>query len=163
MCTLLCLPGTGPATSVIDLLHHFFPEDVDRLSRESALVKGKLPTVVLGSRRSQASSSDGTDGDHGLVRMFGQSALNREIEFGAEQVILVRDNPTKLWLRKHIKVGLILTILDAKGLEFNDVMIFNFFHGSSFGRNWRVLYDLAESTAGVSGLSPALKTTSLKS
>jgi hypothetical protein len=56
------------------------------------------------------------------------------IEFGASQVIIVRDDATKQRL-KHLNsnigdIGLVLTVFEAKGMEFNDVLLYNFFTNS---------------------------------
>ncbi|KAL9101119.1 MAG: hypothetical protein Q9163_003596 [Psora crenata] len=56
----------------------------------------------------------------------------RSVEFGAEQVILVRDEAMKNVLKEQLReAALILTILEAKGMEFDDVVLWNFFHGET--------------------------------
>jgi len=35
-----------------------------------------------------------------------------------------------------------LTVYEAKGLEFDDVILFNFFNGSPVANQWRILKDL---------------------
>ena len=53
------------------------------------------------------------------------------IEFGAEQVIIVCDDAAKLHLKKLIhKAGLVMTVFETKGMEFNDVVLHNFFTDS---------------------------------
>lgn len=55
----------------------------------------------------------------------------RSADFGAEQVILVRDAEAKTILQDQIgNVALVLTILQAKGMEFDDVILWDFFSGS---------------------------------
>lgn len=55
-------------------------------------------------------------------------AENNSRDFGAEQVILVRDETTKDEVKRVLgKRALILTIFDAKGMEFDDVFLFDFF------------------------------------
>lgn len=55
----------------------------------------------------------------------------RSADFGAEQVILVRDEKTKKQLQAQIgSVALVLTILQSKGMEFDDVILWNFFSES---------------------------------
>ena len=57
--------------------------------------------------------------------------LNRSsIEFGCNQVIIVRDQASKESLPEILKHALCLTIYEAKGLEFDDVILYNFFSGS---------------------------------
>lgn len=55
----------------------------------------------------------------------------RSADFGADQVILVRDAKAKTILQDQIgKIALVLTILQAKGMEFDDVILWDFFSGS---------------------------------
>lgn len=66
-------------------------------------------------------------------------------EFGAEQVILVRDDEAREALRKEIgKVNLILTVVESKGMEFEDVLLFNYFSGSPAGGSFRALVAMEE-------------------
>ena len=68
----------------------------------------------------------------------------RAVEFGAEQVILVRDEQMKEKLREDFgEAALILTILESKGMEFDDVVLWNFFEHpapATTARKLRALY-----------------------
>ena len=77
--------------------------------------------------------------------MIGLVKLNdRVADFGAEQVILTRDDEAKRSLQEKIgSMALILTILESKGMEFDDVLIYNFFSGSGLASNYRSLHLLA--------------------
>lgn len=77
--------------------------------------------------------------------MIGLVKLNDRIgDFGAEQVILVRDEASKDKLQKHIgEVALVLTILESKGMEFDDVLAYDFFSGSDLKSSHRCLGLLA--------------------
>ena len=76
--------------------------------------------------------------------MIGLVNLNDNLsDFGAEQVILVRDDEAKANLKSKIgDVALTLTILESKGMEFNDVLLYNFFSDSEQGPSYRSLYML---------------------
>ena len=68
------------------------------------------PSVLVSSNVGQGNASDQT------------------AEFGAEQVILVHDDAAKARLQAEVgNVALILTILQSKGMEFDDVVLWNFF------------------------------------
>ena len=54
----------------------------------------------------------------------GGSAVS---SFGANQVIIVRNQEAKAALPERLRGALVMTPLEAKGLEFQDVFIFNFF------------------------------------
>lgn len=77
--------------------------------------------------------------------MIGLVKLNDRIaDFGAEQVILVRDDAAKERLQKQIgEIALVLTILEGKGMEFDDVLVYDFFSGSDLGSSYRCLHLLA--------------------
>ncbi|RZC50524.1 hypothetical protein C5167_018951 [Papaver somniferum] len=63
------------------------------------------------------------------------------IGFGAEQVILVRNDSTKKEICSLIgKKALVLTIVESKGLEFQDVLLYKFFETSPLKKNWRLVY-----------------------
>lgn len=52
--------------------------------------------------------------------------------FGAEQVIIVRNDAAKEQLKSVLGSTLILTIYNSKGLEFEDVVLYNFFSDSTW-------------------------------
>lgn len=53
-------------------------------------------------------------------------------DFGAEQVILVKDASTKEQLTQVLDERVVvLTILESKGMEFDDVLLYGFFSTSS--------------------------------
>ena len=63
--------------------------------------------------------------------------LNRSsIEFGCNQVIIVRDQASKKDLPKILKHALCLTIYEAKGLEFYTISFLDLLLIIKFGRYW---------------------------
>jgi hypothetical protein len=104
---------------VIDLIWHFFPNSIDRLSRERSDIGGPQPVVL-----------DGFQNHHFKIFSEGENENTANyVEFGAEQVIIVRNKEAKLEVEGLIgnKAGLIMTVFEAKGMEFNDVLLYNFF------------------------------------
>lgn len=81
--------------------------------------------------------------------MVGSGSLSDKFgEFGAEQVVLVRDNEAKANLKSTMgDSALILTILESKGMEFDDVVLYDFFSGSSHSASYRCLHLLSDTTA----------------
>lgn len=66
-------------------------------------------------------------------------------QFGAEQVIIVRDAADKKKLKDTIgEFALILTIMESKGMEFEDVLLFDFFTTSQCTSIFRLLADSRE-------------------
>ena len=107
------------AASVIKLLTNFFSSSLDRLPMDKGMFPGPKPVLI-----SSCSDNDLAQ----LVR------VNREesgaIEFGARQAIIVRSNQVKSKLPDELRVGIVLTVNEAKGLEFDDVLLYNFFADS---------------------------------
>ncbi|MCL7035948.1 hypothetical protein MKW94_002424 [Papaver nudicaule] len=122
--------------SVVDLLYHFFPLSIDSLSPESSLIYGEAPVLL-----------ESVNDENAIVTIFGNSgsAGRSLIGFGAEQVILVRDDSVKKEVSDQIgKQALVLTLVECKGLEFQDVLLYNFFGTSPLKNQWRVIYGYME-------------------
>ncbi|GLJ34015.1 hypothetical protein SUGI_0684140 [Cryptomeria japonica] len=127
---------TKLAQSVVELLYHFFPFAVDKLRPETSLIYGEAPTFL-----------DTKEEESVITTIFGHGGNigSGKYEFGAEQAILVRDDDQKIQVLEQVgKQSLVLTILECKGLEFQDVLLYNFFSSSPLGMKWRVIYDFME-------------------
>ncbi|KAK8966445.1 hypothetical protein KSP40_PGU015123 [Platanthera guangdongensis] len=126
------------AKSIMDLLFNFFPLSIDRIAPETSLIYGESPVLLK-------SNND----ENAIITMFGSSTgeCSSVIELGAEQVILVRDDCTKRQIVDLVGTkALVLTILECKGLEFQDVLLYNFFGGSPLKNKWRVVYEYMNKT-----------------
>nr|XP_016447626.1 PREDICTED: TPR and ankyrin repeat-containing protein 1-like [Nicotiana tabacum] len=98
------------AQSVIDLLRHYFPQSVDVLKPETSLIDGAAPVLLKPG-----------DDENAILTIFGNRGNNvgKIVGFGAEQVILVRDESAKKEIFGLIgQKALVLTIVECKGLEF---------------------------------------------
>ena len=106
------------ASLVMSMIWKGFPETVDKLDPETGFLNGPKPVLFLGC-----------DVDILRSRNVGSGkSSERAAYFGAEQVILVRDTKSKKILQDQVgNVALILTILESKGMEFDDVILWNFF------------------------------------
>ncbi|KAJ4972464.1 hypothetical protein NE237_005638 [Protea cynaroides] len=134
------------AKSVIDLLYRFFPHSIDLLSPETSLIYGEAPVLL----------ESGND-ENSVLTIFGNSGTTGGsiIGFGAEQVILVRDDSAKKEVFDHIgKQALVLTIVECKGLEFQDVLLYNFFGTSPLKNQWRVVYEFMKEQDMLDALAP---------
>lgn len=107
------------ASSVTDLLSHFFPESFDKLARDQGLFEGPKPVLL-----ESCSFSDLA------VILRGHKRKTRQIEFGAHQVILVTSDEVRNSLPEELSLALVMTIYESKGLEFDDVLLYNFFKDS---------------------------------
>ena len=76
---------------------------------------------------------------------------NPAIEFGAAQVVLVRDAAAKERLPPVLKDhALVMTVAESKGLEFDDVFLYNFWSDSPAQQEWRVMYNAVEDDGTIS-------------
>ena len=107
------------ASSVVDLLLYYFPDSFDRLQKDEGLFEGPKPVLL------ELCSPT----DLALILQGNQRQSSR-IEFGAHQVVLVVSNEARDAMPDELKQGLVMTIYEAKGLEFDDVLIYNFFKDS---------------------------------
>lgn len=115
------------ASSVMELLFNNFPDTIDKSAPEIGTLIGPTPNLFLGCDSSNLRN-----------RSTGDSSSPHEVLFGAEQVILTRDEEQKAELIRTIgESALVLTILQAKGMEFEDVVLFNFFHTTPDPVGWR--------------------------
>lgn len=107
------------ASSILDLMIRFFPESFDRLNKDQGLFPGPSPVLL-----ESCSFSDLA------VMLKGHKRKTSHIEFGAHQAILVVDDAARDNIPEELQLGLILTIFEAKGLEFDDILLYNFFKDS---------------------------------
>ncbi|KAK2999234.1 hypothetical protein RJ639_022978, partial [Escallonia herrerae] len=120
--------------SVLSLIYHFFPSSVDILGPESSLLFGEAPILLNIGNHINLMTILESSGEAGDV-----------VGFGAEQVILVRDECMKKEISEYVgKRALVLTIMECKGLEFQDVLLYNFFSSSPYQDEWRVIYGYME-------------------
>lgn len=115
------------AAAVIDLVYRYFPDNIDKLPPDIGVLEGPKPILV-----------QTRDVEDLLLLLIGNvRSTAASIDFGAHQVVLVRNEEARQNLPDELRFAMVLTIYESKGLEFDDVLIYNFFHDSS-AKNWRV-------------------------
>ena len=126
------------ASFIMSMIWKAFPETVDKLEPEIGNLNGPKPVLFRGVESNILLSND-----------IGHVTLSAGTgDFGAEQVILVRDSRTKEHLQNKIGVSaLVLTILESKGMEFDDVLLWNFFTDCPDQLGLRRLESLVKETA----------------
>eukprot|EP00960_Hanusia_phi_P018931 557842-Hanusia_phi.AAC.1 len=102
----------GAASSVVSLLETLFPAFIDVLPKERGFFLGPRPMLLKE-----------TDIDDIAMLILGADRKQSQIEFGAHQVILVRSQEAKDRLPHFFDGCLAMTVLEAKGLEFDDVIL----------------------------------------
>ncbi|KAI6094857.1 hypothetical protein EDD16DRAFT_1502638 [Pisolithus croceorrhizus] len=127
------------AHSVIELISHFWPNSIDHLQPEHGIIDGSKPVLFMGW---------GKDTTH--YQQFFVGAPGSHIEFGAQQCILVRNERAREKLQQQVgEIGLIMTLYESKGLEFNDVLLYNFFEDSNVDLSrWRVVLAAIDGLVG---------------
>ncbi|KAM4028227.1 TPR and ankyrin repeat-containing protein 1 [Anomaloglossus baeobatrachus] len=133
------------ASGVVDLLQYFFPESFDRLPRDCGLFDGPKPTVLDSCCVSDLA-----------ILLRGNKRKTQPIEFGAHQVILVVNDKAKDNIPEELSLALVLTIYEAKGLEFDDVLLYNFFTDSEASKEWRLIYSFTPAPLKNQGNQPLL-------
>lgn len=128
-----------------------FPGLVDKLPPEVGELPGPKPTLygnhtnplsICGAKR-------GTVGSDLMVLLQEKDSFikhDAEVkEFGEPRAILVRDEQTRRKLRKEVKdFALVLTILQSKGMEFEDVFLYDFFTTSPYGSDFAILEEILD-------------------
>ena len=114
------------AASIIDVMKKCFQSSFDRLPGDEGMFTGPMPIVLDSSSIS----------DLALVMHTNKRESSKKIEFGAHQVIIVQSEEAKQNIPDVLKSSIILTVFESKGLEFDDVLLFDFFKYSQV----RLLY-----------------------
>ena len=107
------------AASVIDLLMNFFRSSLDKLPSDQGMFPGPKPVLLLSCSYSDLA-----------LLLRGNRREASAIEFGARQAIIVQSDKAKEKLPNELKTGIVLTVFESKGLEFDDVLLYNFFTDS---------------------------------
>ena len=109
----------GLAGSIIDIIKEFFIQSIDCLPNDINMLSGPTPVIVESCEV----------GDLALLLSANKREVST-IEFGSHQVILVQSQEARENLPSVLKGALVFTIFEAKGLEFDDVLLYNFFSDS---------------------------------
>ncbi|KAH9855771.1 hypothetical protein C2E23DRAFT_811853 [Lenzites betulinus] len=118
------------AAAIVKLITRLWPNSVDVLPPEQGMTAGPKPTFFW-------------DDASANFETFLSDESGNTVEFGAHQCILVRDSTAKQKLRSQVgQVGIVLTIAESKGLEFDDVLLYDPFEDSSEdSQRWRIVLD----------------------
>ncbi|KAI0317334.1 P-loop containing nucleoside triphosphate hydrolase protein, partial [Amylostereum chailletii] len=129
------------AHSVVELLK-LFPNAVDNLDKESGIINGVKPLFVH------------LDHNLGAEKFFSAFGGSSTLYLGSNQCILVRDDEARDRLEKlYGDIGVVLTLYDSKGLEFDDILVYDFFNDSTVGSTpWRHLAEYANRDSTTSSL-----------
>ncbi|KAJ7356587.1 hypothetical protein DFH08DRAFT_1075732 [Mycena albidolilacea] len=123
------------AHSIIEVITKLWPDAIDMLDPERGTVDGLRPIFFTNWDSESAQSRQ---------FLFGEQQSGGPIELGAQQCILVRNDAARKKLQALVgDIGLIMSLNESKGLEFNDVLLYNFFEDSgATEKQWRVVLNL---------------------
>ncbi len=127
------------AYSVIAVLRRLYPNSIDALAPDKGLfpLDGSLhrPKIVLSAKPEELAA----------LLAGSSSGSGKVIDFGAHQVILVRSAESKSKLPHILKAGaLVMTVPESKGLEMDDVLLYNFWRDSKVKEEWQGLVALLD-------------------
>lgn len=106
------------ASFIVDLLWRAFPQTIDKMVPELGQLRGPLPIIFVGCEPEVLKK----------VKLDSSNQSSSTASFGAEQAIILRDDRSREDLIEKIgEIGLYLTLGESKGMEFGDVVLYNFF------------------------------------
>jgi superfamily I DNA/RNA helicase len=123
------------AACVVELMYHFFGNSLDKLPPDLGLFNGPKPVIM-----------DVANTEELVLMLDGSKRETSRIEFGAHQVVIVRSEEAKKSLPEEFGVDpdWVMTVQESKGLEFDDVLLYNFFSDSPAEDLWRVVSNYTE-------------------
>ncbi|RPB01672.1 P-loop containing nucleoside triphosphate hydrolase protein [Choiromyces venosus 120613-1] len=154
------------ASLVMELLYNGFPDLVDKLPPEIGDIPGPKPTLYIGNNIIDILKPKGgmetprkPDAPNRRSKEYGEDILKpkeemetppkldapncKSKEYGEVRVILVRDEETRDKLRLELgRSSFVLTILQSKGMEFDDVLLYDFLSKSPYGHKLDMLEEL---------------------
>ncbi|CAE6406297.1 unnamed protein product [Rhizoctonia solani] len=107
------------AASLVQLIYAAFPSSIDHMQPESAPIPGPRPLIFI---------SPSWDEDLFVKCLLDRRPVDECPPFSPEQAIIVRSETTARSLRARLQNRCnVLTILECKGLEFDDLIVYGFF------------------------------------
>ncbi|CAE6538460.1 unnamed protein product [Rhizoctonia solani] len=124
------------AASLVELIYTLFPTSIDVMQPESAKTPGLSPLLFVSRVSDEAAF---------VHYLLDQKPIEQATPFGAQQAIIVRSEATAQSLTQRLQKGCtVITLLETKGLEFDDILLYNFFQDSEAPASaWRVILSLS--------------------
>ncbi|KAH7338006.1 hypothetical protein B0J17DRAFT_768225 [Rhizoctonia solani] len=124
------------AASLVELIYTLFPTSIDVMAPESAKTPGLPPLLFVSPYNDEATF---------VHYLLDQKPIEQATPFGAQQAIIVRSEATARSLTQRLqKRCTVISLLETKGLEFDDILLYNFFEESEASTSaWRVILSLS--------------------
>ena len=102
------------AKSVLTILEKHFPDSLDRVPTDQGMLSGPKPIFIEPCSATTL-----------MKFLAANHRTQSDIQFGHHQAIIVRTDAKKEYV--PIKNALVFSVYESKGLEFDDVLLYNFF------------------------------------
>ncbi|CAD8049358.1 unnamed protein product [Paramecium sonneborni] len=123
------------ANSIVSLIEIYFPKTIDFLKKQSSNFEGFKPIIVNGSLDLLFYLFEG------IINLVNSQEIQKlPLELGQHSVIIVKNQESKKNVPKLFQHILVLSIEEIKGLEFENVILYNFFNDDYIGElEWKLL------------------------
>lgn len=111
------------ANAVITSMELFFPDSIESLKKENSIVDGPFP-VVIGQDEPPTTLVKFCIDYMGAVPEKNKPGV---FNFGESTVFIVRDEGQKKLIPPELINIEMVTLQEAKGMEYSDVILFNYF------------------------------------
>ena len=109
--------------NLVNHLRMFFPAQIEFLPPEESTTDGPKPIIIpLGEKPENLISF--------MKKNMGVTGEGSDLTFKSGQVFITRDYTSKQKILEAYKSAIAFTILEAKGMEFDDVILYNYFSDS---------------------------------
>lgn len=126
---------------MIALLETFFPDEIDALPKETGPRPGVMPKFIAYQEKSDILFDI-------YVQRFKCEVKNvdgvQKIVPRSNFCVLVRNKEDKDTIPEYMKDLIVLTLKECKGLEFEHVLLYNFFSSSPAKKGWRSILKTLE-------------------
>lgn len=141
------------ANYVVCLLETYFGDEIDSFPKERGFFSSPKPVIVeLGTSvdclvdiletylKMEVDVSSKTE--EKMEESMDQSAvlLQKKIKIGSDFCVIVRDEAAKAHVPEALKNCIILTLQESKGLEFENVLLYNHFTNNDSEKGWRFIF-----------------------
>lgn len=138
------------ANLVVSLLETFFADEIDSFPKEKGFFASPKPVLAeLGMDIEalveflevylQVETSIIADQNESMNDTA--TVMGKRIKNGSDFCVIVRDEQAKLSIPEALRNCIILTLQESKGLEFENVLLFNHFTGNDAEKGWRYIFN----------------------
>jgi hypothetical protein len=143
------------ANLIVCLMETYFGNEIDSFPKEKGFFSSPKPVILdMGLDISflvdflelYLKMEVGVSQESVMDESMDNSAalIGKRIKTGNDFCVIVRDEAAKGHIPEELKNCIILTLQESKGLEFENVLLFNHFTGNDAEKGWRYIYTRTE-------------------